>query len=131
MPYKDPQSPAAKASNKRRSDKWKANNREKYLEAQIKYNLEHKEEKAHYHKTNENHYKLRTISNWKRIGVIDGDYDLLFEVYNKETNCWICLEPFNKRNNKHLDHDHNITDENNVRYICCRSCNVSLLNDKN
>ena len=126
MPYKDPQSSAAKASNKRKSEKWKANNREKCLENYKKYNLEHKEEKAHYHKTNENHYKNRTISNWKRIGVIDGDYDLLFEVYDKETNCWICLEPFNKRINKHLDHDHHITDENNVRYICCRSCNISL-----
>ena len=54
---------------------------------------------------------------------IDDDYDALFEVYKKETHCWICGKEYVKRNDRQLDHDH---ETGEPRYICCISCNCKL-----
>ena len=67
------------------------------------------------------------ITSWKAIGIIDTDMDLLYEVFMKETKCWICDVEFSKSNHKCLDHDHSIKDGNNVRYICCRNCNLHII----
>jgi len=123
MPYKDPNSPAAKASAKRRSEKYRNKNREKLREKYKEYNNSHKKERAEWCKNSDLHYKSRTIHNWKRIGVKFDDLESLFELYLNETKCWICLEEFDKRINKHLDHDH---ETGEFRYILCRSCNISL-----
>ena len=126
MPYKDPQSERAKRSQIERNNRYREKHKEKYLESCRKSNAKRKEKMAEWHRTNANHYKNRTISNWKRIGVIYDDYDKLFEEYNKETHCWICNKEFDKRNNRHLDHDH-ATGE--PRYICCRGCNTKVIAD--
>ena len=109
MPYKDPHSERAKRSVSERCKRW----REK-----------HKEAIKEYKQTSEVYYKGYIIYNWKRIGIIDTDYDLLFEVYKKETNCWICGKEFIKRLDKHLDHDH---DTGEARYVCCCSCNCQVV----
>ena len=117
MPYKDPEK--KKENNRRYYEKNKEKNKEKIKE----YYQENKEKMKEYQKTSPVRYKSRTIYDWKRQGIIDDDYDALFEVYKKETHCWICRKEFDKRNNRHLDHDH---ETGQVRYICCRSCNSKL-----
>ena len=123
MPYADPHSERAKRSQRERNQRYRENNREKYLESCRKKNAKRKEKIAEWHRTNANHYKNRTITNWKRIGVIYDNYEELFDIYNNETQCWICKKEFDKRINRHLDHDH---DTGDVRFICCRSCNLKL-----
>jgi len=74
--------------------------------------------------------KQKKISRWKEQGIIDGDYDSLYNCVNKETHCWICLKQFKSGQDKNVDHDYGITDDNNIRYICCNSCNCHLLAEK-
>ena len=74
----------------------------------------------------ENRDKVK-IQKWKSMGIIDCDFDLLYEEYLKETNCWICGVEFSKSNHKCLDHNHDIKDDDNVRYICCRTCNIHII----
>lgn len=110
--------------NKEQLKDYRERNKEKIAEREKQYYQENKEAKKEYYKNSPKHYKTTTINNWKRIGVIDDDYDKLFEIYNNQTHCWICRKEFDKRNNRHLDHDH---DTGRVRYICCRSCNAKLV----
>ena len=77
-----------------------------------------------------NNNKTYKISRWKQQGIIDNDYDLLYEYFIKETNCMICYKIFNKdiiNDRRCLDHNHYITDDNNVRYICCNYCNLNII----
>jgi len=96
--------------------KYKDTNKEKIAEQNKKYQKENP--------------KSMRISHWKRQGIIDDDYDLLYDVFIKETNCWICGKDFNKdivMDRKCLDHDHDITDDGNVRYILCHYCNLYVV----
>ena len=78
-------------------------------------------------KWKENNPDKCKITKWKLNGIIDGDFDLLYEVYIKENNCWICGVYFCVSNHRCLDHDHDIKDDDNVRYICCRNCNIHII----
>ena len=71
--------------------------------------------------------KVMRINNWKQIGVIDTDFDLLYDQYKNETHCWICGCQYNRPRHKHLDHDH---ETGEVRYICCMECNIKVLGKK-
>ena len=97
---------------------------EKIKEASKRYYEKNKDKRKEYNRTSPVYYKYYIISSWKRQGMIDDDFDLLFEVYNKETHCWICGMEFDKRINRHLDHDHNTGEP---RYICCRRCNCYIV----
>ena len=68
--------------------------------------------------------KVMRINNWKQIGVIDTDFDELYDTYMKQTHCWICGCEYVKKRQRHLDHDH---DTGEVRYICCMTCNIKVL----
>ena len=61
---------------------------------------------------------------WKRQGIIDSDYKLLYDCYKSQTHCWICLKEYKESNDRCIDHDH---DSGEPRYICCRSCNISIV----
>ena len=103
-------------------------NREEILKQQKKYKAKNKEavaiRKKEWRERNpEKNHKSNTISLWRGRGVEDEDFDLLYEVFIAETNCWICGKKFNKIKSydfKCLDHDHSTGE---VRYICCRYCN--------
>jgi hypothetical protein len=73
--------------------------------------------------------KSEAIRNWKRRGIIDGDYETLYNEFLNTKECWICGHDFSKYV-KCLDHDHDIIDEPNIRYICCNYCNGVFLNLK-
>ena len=107
--------------------------REKILENHRLYRLNNKEaiseQNRLYYKT-PNGLKKRKINDWKCRGIIDEDFSLLYDYLLLQTNCMICLKLFKNSQDRHLDHDHNITDDSNVRYILCRNCNCNFLNSK-
>tara|TARA_R110002096_G_scaffold56691_1_gene144527 strand:- start:254 stop:571 length:318 start_codon:yes stop_codon:yes gene_type:complete len=78
-------------------------------------------------KNREQYHKNYTIYNWKFAGIEDEDFDLLYDVFMKETNCWICGKKFNKIKKydlKCLDHEHETGES---RYICCSECNLHVI----
>ena len=127
MPYKDPYSERAIRSKKECQKRYREKHKEKDQQRHKKYREENKDKirarQKEYEKTSPIYYKKYIICGWKQKGIIDDDYDLLFEVYKKETHCWLCGKEYVKRNDKHLDHDHGTGEP---RYICCRSCNTKL-----
>ena len=100
--------------NKEKDKQYRANNKEKVKARHKKYR-------------EENPDKLR-IKHWKNRGIIDGDFPLLEKVFKQQTHCWICWEPYNgEKKRKSLDHDWDIKDDDNVRYICCHTCNTTVV----
>jgi len=67
--------------------------------------------------------KSRTITNWKRQGIISDDWDKTYDYYLNCQYCEWCDEPFDKSANKCLDHDHDINSRVNIRGVLCRGCN--------
>tara|TARA_R110002096_G_scaffold127750_3_gene275730 strand:- start:30 stop:335 length:306 start_codon:yes stop_codon:yes gene_type:complete len=69
--------------------------------------------------------KTDRISDWKRQGIIFHDFDLLHDMYLQTTHCDVCKCLLNQcgKSRKCVDHDHDITDDDNVRNILCNSCN--------
>jgi DNA-directed RNA polymerase subunit RPC12/RpoP len=120
-----------KDNNREKIAEYYEENREKINEYKRQYYLENKEKIDEKQKQYQNENdKLYRISQWKIQGIIDDDFDLLYDVFIKETNCWICGKEFNKDNGmdkRCLDHDHNITDDGNVRYILCGYCNLHVV----
>ena len=73
--------------------------------------------------------KTQRIAKWKRRGIIFHDYNLLYEIYLQTTNCDNCkclltYDRYTTETTKCVDHDHTITDDENVRNILCNSCNI-------
>ena len=69
------------------------------------------------------------IWKWKSRGIIDADYDALYDLVLATNECQICNK-YIEGINKQVDHDHSITDGDNVRYICCLRCNTTFLKEK-
>lgn len=102
--------------------------REKLLQQTKNYQEKNKEKLKEYRQT-EKYRKRNRISNWKHRGIIFHDYNLLYEMYLQTTHCdkCNCLLTYDKtttKTTKCLDHDHSITDDENVRNILCNCCNV-------
>ncbi len=121
---------------------YREKNKEKIKQHNKKYREKHKEKARVYHKEwaiknkdklknydqTEKCKKSRRISKWKHRRIIFHDWDLLYEIYLQTTNCDECKCLLNQceKSRKCLDHDHSITDDNNVRNILCNSCNVKI-----
>ena len=93
----------------KRNKKWRDNNPEKvkaYLESDL-------------------YKKLCKIASWKHHGIIQDDWDNIYDIYMNTTKCDYCLKDFKSTLDRNLDHNHNITDRNNIRGILCRVCNTS------
>jgi len=94
---------------------WYGKNREKLSQQQKEYRQTPQAKKSN------------TISCWKKQKIIFHDWDLLYDIiYTLTSHCDHCnvfLEG-NGSNRKCLDHDHSITDSDNVRNVLCLSCNV-------
>ena len=105
--------------------------REKIRKDPIRYKLFRQRKKEADKRYDLKHPKMRhksyKINNWKQMGIIDTDLDLLYEFYIIQTNCMVCGIEFKDRRNRHLDHNHSTGD---VRYICCCKCNTSFLASK-
>ena len=68
--------------------------------------------------------KNETIRNWKKYGLIDDNYDLIYERLVKAFKCEICSDVFkccmDGRINRAMDHCHKT---GLFRSICCFKCN--------
>ncbi len=108
MPYKDPE------KKKEYDREYRLKNIEKI-----------KEYEREYRKTPSGK-KSNAIRKWRHRGIIFYDYDLLYDIYTHTTHCDECECLLNQcdRSRKCVDHDHSITDDENVRNILCLSCNV-------
>ena len=115
-----------KESQRLASKKYKESHKEKIKSSSAKYNEEHKEER-HAYKKSPIGKKKNTISNWKRRGIIDADLSAVYDYYVKQTHCMVCLKEYKNTQDRHLDHNHDITEGDNIRYICCNRCNTSIL----
>ena len=104
MPYKDPHSPAAIASYKKR---------------QAKYRLT---QKAHYRNKK---------AQWKKWGVKwkdEKEFKSIYEEYTTQTHCEFCYTEFKPggMDRKCLDHDH---ETGEFRFILCCRCNIWRISD--
>ena len=122
MPYKD------KEKEKEYSRLWRENNKE-YLK---EYDKKRKENNKEYHKQQCKEYlktekglKSHTISRWKNRGIINDDFNSLYEYYLNCKNCEECNVELTSgkygSNHKCLDHDHKT---GLFRNVLCNTCNV-------
>ena len=72
--------------------------------------------------------KTKKIRGWRLRGIICDDWDAMYQRYYNTSHCELCnveliSNKFSVPNRRCLDHDHSITDRENVRGIICQGCN--------
>lgn len=131
MPYKNPNSPEAKASAKRRQERYRqtAKGKEARTRGRKKWidKPENKEKikqyQAEYRKTPEYH-KMNTIYKWRDRGLIETDqytYDELYEACMCCSECEECNKTFKNSSDRCMDHSHSTGE---FRNFLCKSCNT-------
>ena len=88
-------------------------------------NKEHIREKQKEYRQTSNGKESKTITDWKRQGLVSTDYNLLYDNYLKSTNCEECDIEYGKFGDgsgtfKCMDHNHETGLFRN--YLCCM-CN--------
>tara|TARA_R110002096_G_scaffold414118_1_gene615173 strand:+ start:47 stop:424 length:378 start_codon:yes stop_codon:yes gene_type:complete len=119
MPLKDP------VKRKEYHRLYRIKNKDIINEKMRLYYVENKEDRLKYNQS-EQGIKVNRISKWKQYGILCFDFDLLYDIFVKTTNCEFCNCILNTdtRTRRCLDHNHNITDRFNVRGVLCHSCNA-------
>ncbi len=113
--------------------RYREKNKEKERERQKKNYKNNKEKVKGYIKKYNNSpsgIKSKLISKWRLRGIIDPDLESVYDYSLTQTHCWICDKEYNKDINmdrRCLDHDHDLIDEPNIRYICCNYCNLIII----
>ena len=78
--------------------------------------------------------KKKRKADWKDQGIIIKNFDEFYEKFLSTTHCEICkkkltVDKKTTHSTRVVDHDHAITDKENVRYICCHACNSNDRSD--
>jgi len=103
---------------------------EKYKEYMREYYKTKKgKESQQRYKKSEKGKKTIKICSWKNFGIICDDWDKLYDKFISTTHCELCnieltQDRYNTLSTRCLDHDHSITDKQNIRNIICNLCNV-------
>ena len=96
--------------------------RKEYNRLQYQKNKEKAKEQSRLYRETEKSKKTCRISDWKRIGVIYEDFDILHNTYINTNNCEWCNKDITKR--REVEHNHYSRE---VRGIVCRSCNMKIM----
>lgn len=72
--------------------------------------------------------RIALIRCWKKQGILYHDYNQLYHKFINTSNCELCnikltTDRYIKSTTRVCDHDHSITDNDNVRNIICQKCN--------
>ena len=95
--------------------------RKEYERLRYQKNKEKAKENNRLYRETKKGQKVRRVSDWKRIGVICEDFDILHNTYINTNNCDWCSKDLSKKRN--LEHNHY---SGEVRGIVCRSCNGKI-----
>ena len=123
MPFKD------KEKKRQYHKQWRDKNKKKRNLRQREHYHQNREAeiaRARIYQQTPKYIKSRRIKDWNYQGIIFHDMDLLHDIYEQTThcdNCGVFLQGLGNAR-KCLDHDHSITDDENVRNILCNRCNI-------
>ena len=117
--------PKTKEEIKKYQKEYRLKNKEKALDYNKNYYKEHKEKAIENSKKQRQTYKgkkCNILSNWKERGLIDDNYDKIYEIYLNTQICDNCDIELNNGTGtkKHMDHDHS---NGLFRNILCQTCN--------
>ena len=110
-------------------------NKERLIEYRKEYYMDNREQKIEYNKQYSKEYRktyngdrTNKITKWKSRGVINEDFDTLYDLFINTDKCMYCEKVFVDSVDRCLDHDH---ETGLYRAVLCRSCNVKdVLNPK-
>ena len=69
--------------------------------------------------------KNERIYSWKKNGIIANDWNTIYDRYVHTDKCDLC-DKFIEGKTKHLEHNHHITNDENIRGIVCPKCNTKI-----
>ena len=104
--------------------------KKKYLENPEKILLNNKKwkdanpDKVKAYQESDIYKKQSKIARWKNQKIIADNWDLIHDIYMNTNNCDYCKKEFKNSLDRHLDHDHDLIDCNNIRGLLCRECNT-------
>ena len=104
--------------------RWKQRNKEQIKECGKEYyikNKDHINQRNKNYKDTPNGKKSERICRWKQQGVINEDFDTLYDLYINTDKCMYCEKVFADSYDRCLDHDHK---DGSYRAVLCRVCNT-------
>jgi hypothetical protein len=109
---------------------YRKKNKERIAESKRLYREKNKEKISEYNKQYFSKYKIDkekeiTISHWRSMGVIEDDYEKIYDIWCNTNKCQKCNNEIIGYN-KCLDHCHKT---GKFRKILCRSCNTHNIED--
>ena len=119
MPYKDKEKQKEydrqrylknKEEMKEKGKKYYEEKREEKLKYMKEYNEKNKDKKKQYNREyikNEKGKKSAMISAWKVKGLVEDDYDAIYDRYINTHECYCCKKPIHQGiGSRVMDHDH-------------------------
>ena len=105
-------------------------NKKEEIKTYVKKWQEENKEHRHAYSQTPQRIKMNRIRRWKSQGIISNDWNSLYERFKNTKNCESCGVTLSETKirsatTRTLDHNHSITDSDNVRNVLCCACNSS------